>query len=633
MKYSEFVDVYQKLDSTTKRLEKTYFIAKLIKKTKQEDIPTIILLLQGKVFEAWDERKLGVATRMVIKAINVATGISPKIIEDEWKNIGDLGEVTEKLTGKKTQATLFTNELTVKKVFNNLQKIASLEGEGSVDRKIQLLAELLTSAKPIEARYITRTVLEDLRVGTGAGTLRDAIVWAEFPKIQKIFFKCDKCHKVNPKIKKCLECDNDLDLKSKLEGKNEHLGEDYKHINIQKVDVLTFEKEEQAREAYKYYSDLVQDAYNLTNDFGKVVLTAKTKGIKGLEEIDITPFKPIKVMLYQKAKDIDDAFERVGAPAAFEFKYDGLRIQAHKIDGKITLFTRNFEDVTKQFPDLVNAVKNHVKSDSIILDGEAVGFDKTTTQYLPFQMISQRIKRKYNIEELADKFPVEYNVFDVLYYKGKNVLCEKFMERRGIISKVIDATDRVIVPSMIIVTDKKDEASKFYQEALDVGNEGIMAKNLEAIYKPGSRVGFGVKIKPVMESLDLVVVGAEWGTGKRAKWLTSFIIACMDDEGNLQQLGKVSTGLKELEDEGTTYSQMTEFLKPLVISEKGKVVEVKPKIVIEVNYEEIQKSPTYASGYALRFPRFIRLREDRGINDCSSLDQVEDLFDMQRGRG
>ncbi len=338
-------------------------------------------------------------------------------------------------------------------------------------------------------------------------------------------------------------------------------------------------------------------------------------------------------MLYQKAKDIEDAFERVGKPAAFEFKYDGLRIQAHKIDGKITLFTRNFEDVTKQFPDLVDALKKHVKSDSIILDGEAVGFDKSTTQYLPFQMISQRIKRKYNIEELADKFPVEYNVFDVLYYKGKNVLCEKFMERRGIISKVIDAIDRVIVPSMIIVTDKKDEASKFYQEALDVGNEGIMAKNLEAIYKPGSRVGFGVKIKPVMESLDLVIVGAEWGTGKRGKWLTSFIIACMDDEGNLQQVGKVSTGLKELEDEGTTYSQMTEFLKPLIISEKGKVVEVKPKIVIEVNYEEIQKSPTYASGYALRFPRFIRLREDRGINDCSSLDQVEDLFDMQRGRG
>ena len=439
--------------------------------------------------------------------------------------------------------------------------------------------------------------------------------------------ECDKCNAINPKTKNCLECGEKLDLKKKLEATKE----DYKTIDIKKCNSLEFESEIKAREAYKYFVDLVQDAYNLSNDFGKVVELTREKGIKGLEGTDIIAFKPIKVMLYQKAKDLDDAFERVGKPAAFEYKYDGLRIQAHKIDGKIKLFTRNFEDVTKQFPDLVDALKKHVKCDSIILDGEAVGFNPKTTQYLPFQKISQRIKRKYNIDELAKNFPVEYNVFDVLYYKGKNVLVKPFNERRAILTKEIDATERKIVPSRIIITDKKDEASKFYQEALDLGNEGVMAKNLEAVYKPGSRVGFGVKIKPVMESLDLVIVKAEWGTGKRGQWLTSFTVAC-SDEGELFEIGKVSTGLKELESEGVTYNYVTELLKPLIISDKGKVVKIKPKVVIEVNYEEIQKSPTYTSKHALRFPRFIRLREDRSVNDCSTLKQVKELYEMQRGR-
>lgn len=629
MQYSDFCEVYQKLEATTKRLEKTYFVAKLIKKTKAEDLEVVVLLLQGKVFPAWDDRKLGVAVRLVIKAINVASGISVAKVEAEWKKTGDLGQAAENLIGKKKQATLFKHDLTIKKVFNNLQKISTLEGEGSVDRKIQLLAELLTSASPIEARYITRTVLEDLRVGTGDGSIRDAIVWAEFPKMPYIFFKCDKCKAINPKTKVCLECGEKLDLKKKLDAKCK--GEKYKEVDIKKCDALEFEKEAEAREAYKYFIDLVQDAYNLSNDFGKVVQLTREKGIKGLEGTDIIAFKPIKVMLYQKAKDIDDAFERVGRPAAFEYKYDGLRIQAHKVDGKIKLFTRNFEDVTTQFPDLVEAVKKYVKCDSIILDGEAVGFNPKTTQYLPFQKISQRIKRKYNIKELAAQFPVEYNVFDVLYYKGKNILVKPFNERRKILTKIINAKERKIVPSRIIITNKKDEASKFYQEALDLGNEGIMAKNLEAIYKPGSRVGFGVKIKPVMESLDLVIVKAEWGTGKRGKWLTSFTVACSDD-GDLLEVGKVSTGLKELETEGVTYNYMTELLKPLIVSDKGKVVKIKPKIVIEVNYEEIQKSPTYTSKYALRFPRFIRLREDRSAKDSSTLKQVKELYEMQRGR-
>ena len=267
-----------------------------------------------------------------------------------------------------------------------------------------------------------------------------------------------------------------------------------------------------------------------------------------------------------------------------------------------------------------------------ILDSEVVGFNKKTTQYMAFQSISQRIKRKYNIKELASKFPVEVNVFDILFYNDKSLLKEEFHKRRALLGKIIDPVPRKIVLSRIMITDKEEEANKFYQKSLDAGNEGLMAKNLNAVYKPGSRVGFGVKIKPVMESLDLVIVGAEWGEGKRSGWLTSFVVACRDDEGNLVEIGKVGTGIKELEEEGVTFNQLTEMLKKNIKSEKGKSAAVKPTIVIEVHYEEIQKSTKYSSGYALRFPRFVRLREDRHVEDISDLSLVKDLYVGQRGR-
>jgi DNA ligase-1 len=190
----------------------------------------------------------------------------------------------------------------------------------------------------------------------------------------------------------------------------------------------------------------------------------------------------------------------------------------------------------------------------------------------------------------------------------------------------------------MIVENEKD-AERFYKKSLDAGNEGIMLKNLEGIYKPGSRVGYMIKLKPVLDPLDLYIVGAEWGEGKRSSWLSSFTLACRDEEtGEFLEIGKVGTGIKELEqekaeggegeiNEAVTFEQLTKLLKPLVTSEKGKEVKVKARILVEVAYEEIQKSPSYTSGYALRFPRVLRLREDK--DDASTLSQVEKIFEEQ----
>jgi DNA ligase-1 len=585
MEYLKLVELYEKVEATTKRLEKTHHIAEFLKKTSLGNLPMVALMVQGKIYPPWDEHKIGVASRLVMKAISKSTGITTENIEKSWKKTGDLGDTAVEMIKKKKQRTLFASEVTVKKVFNNLRKLAVTEGQGSVERKMQLISELLTSAKPKEAKYIVRNVLEDLRVGVGDGSVRDAIVWA--------FFR--------PEIK--MKYDKE---KNKVEFED--------------------------REVYNKYVHAVQEAYDMTADFSVVAPAAKEKGLKGLGALNLVVGKPVKVMLYPKAKDMEDAFETVGKPAQLEYKYDGFRMQVHKKNGKVVIFTRRLDNVTLQFPEIVKYVKDDVKADSFILDAESVGFDKKTGKYLAFQNISQRIRRKYDIEKMAKDYPVELNVFDVLYYNGKNVIKEPFEKRREIIEKIINPEKRRIVLAKKLVTSDLKKANEFYAEALQKGNEGIMMKKLDAIYKPGSRVGYGVKVKPVMESLDLVIVGAEWGTGKRAGWLTSLHLACIDEDGNFLTIGKVGTGMKEKESEGVTFQQITDLLKPIVISEKGKIVKVKPQIVIEINYEEIQKSPTYTSGYALRFPRLINVREDKPPEEASDLDMVEELYHSQKGK-
>ena len=557
MKYSELCEVYEKLGGTTKGLEKTKILSEFLGKIKNE--PEIIYLLQGRVFPDFDEREFGISEQLLIKAISKVAGVGEVEVVKEFKKFGDLGKATEFFVNKKKQSSLFSQKLTTQLVLSNLQKLPELEGKGTVDRKIGLIVELFHSATGIEALYIARTVLSDLRIGVGSGILRDAIV--------------DNCF--SPKT---------------IEDKKEK-------------------------------SVLVQEAYDKATDFAEVFEKAcKNK----LKDILLSPGKPVKVMLFPKALDIEDAFRIVGRPAAFEFKYDGFRMMINKDEkGKISIFTRRLDNVTAQFPDAVKYVKENVKADSFILDAEAVGFDPKTKKYKPFQEISQRIKRKYDINVLEKELPIELNVFDIIYYNGKSLINEPFKERRKLIEKIIKVVPYKIRLSEQIITDSEEKAQKFYERALEENQEGLMAKNLNVGYKPGARIGYAVKLKPDAEEFDLVITGAEYGNGKRAGWLTSFDVSCRDEDGNLLEIGKVSTGLKEKEEEGLSFLEMTKKLKPLIIAEEGKHVRVKPEIVVSVGYQNIQRSPSYTSGFALRFPRVKAFRPDRGIGDIATLREVE----------
>ena len=558
MMYKELCEVYESLGKNPSRLKKTDILAEFLKKMKKEE-REIIYLLQGRIFPEYDEREIGISSQTTIKVLARVSGASEEEVIRMWKGHGDLGIVAEKLFDKKKQSTLGTEKLSVEKVLSNLRKLVEFTGEGTVDKKISLIAELLSSCSPIEARYLTRTLLADLRIGLGEGTLRDAIVLACFEK-----------------------------------------------------------NEESAK--------LVQEAYDKAIDFALVFEKAK-EGEKALEKIELEPGKPIKVMLFLKADSIEEGFERVGKPCIVEYKYDGFRMLISK-DKEIKVFTRRLENVTKQFPEVVEYVKKYVSGKNFILDAEAAGYEPETFKYKPFQDISQRIKRKYDIEKIRKELPVEINVFDIIYYNGKSMIKEKFGERRKLIEKIIKNEKGKIRVSEKIITSDIKEAEKFYKKALEAGEEGIMMKNLSAEYKPGARVGFGIKIKPSSNEFDLVIIGAEYGTGKRAGWLTSFDIACKQEDKFLE-IGKVSTGLKEKEEEGLSYKEMTEKIKKLVKKIEGKHVSIKPEVVVTVKYQNIQKSPTYSSGFALRFPRFTRLREDRNIKDIATIKEVEKEYEKQ----
>ena len=658
MRYIELAGCYSLLESTTLKIRKTEILSDMLASSDIGDLDMLVLLSMGRVFPEWSSRELGVASQLVVKAISKSYGISADGVVDEWKKSGDLGLVAEKLCTGKKQKTLITNvQLTVDKVFSNFNRIPGFTGSGSQDKKISQISELLAASQPLEARYIVRTILGELRVGVAEGIMRDGIAKAFFSSIywHALLMQNGKDGK---KIKSLFNdvSGKNIVIDSGFEKNAERKHKDIYHNFKSSNNISVFGKEQiDSLDLWKKSSNidlvivqdadfgnrlkskvvgLIEQAHNITNDFSRVCIVAAKEGISGLKMLDLDPLRPIKVMLYQKAKGFDDAFKTVGKPAALEYKYDGFRMQLHCHDGSIRLFTRRLDDVTEQFPDVVDALKSAIRSGNYILDAEVIGFDPKSGKWLSFQNISRRIRRKYDIETMSKEIPVIVNIFDALKIGSKDMLDMPFIERRKKIESIVkEIPDKVLLATQMITSSSSD-AVAFYDEALLKGNEGIMVKNLDAPYKPGSRVGYGVKIKPVMETLDLVIVGAEYGEGRRANWFGSFELACYDpDSDKFLTIGKMGTGIKEKDDDdSTSFKELTELLAPLVKTEKGKAVSVRPSVVVEVAYEEIQKSTTYTSGFALRFPRLVYLRVDRSPEDISDINKVSSLFIEQRGK-
>lgn len=544
--FSKFCNVIEKISST---LELTARIAEFIKKIDDDkDLYNAVLFLMGRIYPPWDERELGVGVGLIYESIRIATGLSKNKIEELVKETGDLGKACEIALKNKTQLTLFQEELTLQSLREVFDAISSLTGEGSQKRKIRMLADLYISASPLEARYLTRLILGEMRLGVGEGIIRDAIA-----------------------------------------------------------------------KAWKINVDIVERAYMITNDLGRVAVVAKNEGKEGLEKIKIEMHIPVKMMLAQVAESIDEAVREMGN-VAVEWKFDGSRIQAHWDGERITIYSRRLENVTKALPEIVDEIKANVKK-GVILDGEVIAVKNGKP--MPFQNVLRRFRRKYEVSKMMEKIPLIVYFFDVLYYNAETIDLP-LKKRREILLSVINESERIKIAKQIITNDTK-EIERVYKEALDAGHEGAMLKNPSSLYIPGKRGKNWLKLKAVMETLDLIVVAGEWGEGKRSHLISSYELACIDPvTGKLQTVGKVATGFTDEDLE-----ELTELFKPLIEYEEGKKIVFQPKYVFEVAYQEIQKSPKYESGFALRFPRFVRLRDDKDVDEADTIERVAKLYESQ----
>jgi DNA ligase-1 len=382
--------------------------------------------------------------------------------------------------------------------------------------------------------------------------------------------------------------------------------------------------------AFSVPADLVEHAFMVTNDLGIVAAAAKKGGIEGLKGLGIEIKRPIKMMLSQISPDID-ADIREMKEAAIEWKFDGARVQIHKAGNLVTIYSRKLENVTNSLPDLVEIIRKHVKAEYAILDGEAVAVDEKGKPRA-FQEILKRFRRKYDVGEKVLGIPIQLNLFDIMYLNGRTLIDLHLLERRRVLESCVESSTEDSKPISVdkqMITGDLEVVEKIYREALKAGHEGVMVKNPNSIYSPGKRGRNWLKKKPLMETLDLVVVGAEWGFGRRVSLIGSYTVACYDPEtSNFLQVGKVGTGLSD-----EKLKELTEMLSGLMDGgEAGGVFAIRPKIVLEIAFEEIQKSPNYNSGFALRFPRFIRIRDDKDPEEADTIQSIEKAYNQQLKR-
>ncbi len=566
MLYSTLASAFEGLERTSSYLEKNYVIAQLLKKTPTEEMERVVLLLNGRTRPDYISRETGIGLQQLKKAVSKASGYSLEEVEKLMRDVGDLGEVTRRLVEKKRQVLLFSEQLTVERVFGGIKILPEITGEGSVDRKIDAISELITNGNSLEAKFIVRTVLGDLRIGVAEGRLRDAIATA-----------------------------------------------------------------------FNLSPDEIEHAFMITTDYSLVARAAAESGGKGLKKLKVSVGYPVNPMLAQRAEDISEILERMKGKAAFEVKLDGIRVQVHRDGESVLLFTRRMEDYTKMFPEIIAPLRNALKPRRAIVDGELVARDKRTGRPMPFQEVLKR-RRKYKINEVAEQIPVEIYLFDVLLADDRMMIDELYAKRRETLEKIVEGKKgRVVVVEQRVMTDPR-EIKEFLTRAIQVGHEGLLAKDLGSNYRAGRREFVWLKLKPKFETLDLVVVGGLYGKGKRAGSFGSYVLAARDaDTGNFKTVSKCGTGYTD-ED----LKELTKMFKKIQINKPTDDIEIeldcdayfRPKAVFETAYEEIQVSPAekHTSGMGLRFPRFVRIRDDRRPQESNSVQEIEELFEMQERR-
>jgi len=580
LKYSLIADAYEKIEATTKRLEMTDYLVELLQQTPKELIDKVVYLTQGKLYPDFVGIEIGVAEKLAIRAVARATGRGEKEISDDLKKTGDLGETAQKFLEKKAQAALFREPLTVQMVYESLDKMAKTTGAGSMEQKINLLAGLLTNATHKEAKYIVRTVTGELRLGIADMTVLDALA-------------------------------------------------------------IAYGGGKEARE------DL-ERAYNISSDLGRVAKTVVEAGMEGIREFEVSLGEPIRPMLAERLGDPREILEKLGGKCIAEFKYDGERIQAHKKGDIVTFFSRRLENITGQYPDGVKLINKHVKAKEAIIEAECVAIDPDTGEMKPFQELMHR-RRKYGIKKAMEEYPVSLFMFDALQVNGGDLTLEPYPVRHRHLERIIEPSDRVRVAEYLI-TDNVDELERFFEKAVESGCEGVICKSVreDAVYQAGARGWLWIKYKrdyksEMTDTVDLVVVGAFHGRGKRAGTYGALLLAAYDpDEEVFKTVTKCGTGFTD-EDLAKIPKMMEEHRIPHRSARVNSTLEAdvwfEPKVVIEIIGAEMTLSPIHTcamdvirkgSGLAIRFPRFTgNYRLDKSAEDATTLKEIIEMYQSQ----
>ncbi len=592
LEYSILAEFYQKIEETTSRIAMTDLLVALFKKTPSDVIDKVIYLTQGKLRPDYEGVELGIAERLMMRALALSLGTSVKEIENELKRIGDLGEVAFYLVSKKGRTGSIIDflggeiegiqkKLTVSRIYNTLLKIAKASGEGSQDLKVSLLVSLLRDASPLEAKYLLRTISGKLRLGIADMTLLDALA-------------------------------------------------------------IAFTGSKNAR-------DVIERAYNVHPDMGYIAKVLASECLEGVKRIKITVGIPVLPMLAERLSKPEEILEKLGGICMAEYKYDGERVQAHKKGENITLFSRRLENITHHYPDVVDLVKKYISAEEAIVEGEIVAIDPDTGDMLPFQDLMHR-RRKYGVKEAMEMYPVNVYLFDVLYVDGEEYINKPLRERRKKLEEILVPNNRLRVASYKIIEDPKDLVL-FFEQAISEGCEGIMCKSIQsnAIYQMGARGWLWIKYKrdyryEMTDTVDLVVVGAFHGKGRRAGTYGALLMAAYSpDEDVFKTVCKVGSGFTD-ED----LKKLPEILEPYriphkhprVISKLDADVWFVPGVVLEIIGAELTLSPLHTCalgaieegvGLAIRFPRFTgRYRFDKSPEQATTEKELIEMFRSQK---
>lgn len=514
MLFEELVKLAKLLESTSSRNEKVATLAAALRGLDPVEAAIAVRLLTGEIFPVYAELELGVGYSTISEAVNSVKGVVP----------------------------LERRKLTMREVYEALERIARISGRDSRRRKLRVLQSLLVNMSWEEVEFLARFIFGEPRLGANEGLVLEALA---------------RAFGANP--------------------------------------------------------DAVRKAYMFAGDIGD--LTQQLfKGVKP-EQIELQLFRPVRPMLAEMARDIREALKECGGRAAVEFKYDGVRLHIHKRGSEVKLYTRRLTDVTSSLPDVVEIVLGHARANEAVIDCEAVSF--RDEKPLRFQDLVSRVRRREDVERMVEEMPFEIRAFDILYLDGRVLVDLPYAERWRLLEGVADP--EVLIER--IVTSDVQEAEAFYRDSLARGNEGVMVKRLDSPYTPGVRGKHWFKVKPA-ETLDLVIIGAEWGHGRRTGWLSDYYLAALDPStGEFLIVGKTFKGLTDAE-----FEEMTRRLLELKVKEEPWRVWVKPAIVVEVAFSEVQHSPKYKSGYALRFARIVRLRPDKNPYEASTIEDVKKAY-------